>query len=122
MNETNLTLGLLLLGVAGLAGFLAFRPWPVDPATSTGPLSPGVYVVELLEGNPPAASNPPDHQGNIATIEGGLAALLGVWIFSKLASGASKSLPSGGGAAASSEEESAGSTIEKDATDLEEAA
>ena len=96
-----LPLGILLLGVAGIAGFMAFRPWPVG---STGnPVKPGAYAVEILQGKPPAASAPPDRQADIATIEGGLATLLGVWAASKL-SGALSGL-GGGNAAGAAESE-----------------
>lgn len=86
-DDAMLPLGLLLLGVAGLSGFMAFRPWPVDPADTKSPLKPGVYAVEILQGHPPAASNPPDRQGDISKIEGGLAALLALWILAKIAKG-----------------------------------
>ena len=118
MDDSNLPLGVLLLGVAGLAGFLAFRPWP----TSSGnPIKPGAYAVEILQGHPPAASAPPDRQGDIAVIEGGLVTLLGVWAAAKL-SGALSGLSSAGGAAAgaaagaSGEGEAIGDEI---ATDVE---
>ena len=57
MDGSNLPLGILLLGVAGLAGFMAFRPWPVSGGN---PIKPGAYAVEILQGHPPAASASPD--------------------------------------------------------------
>lgn len=122
-NNAMLPAGLLLLGIAGIAGFMAFRPWPVDPASTTNPkgaLSPRVYAVEIITGKPPAASLPPDRGGDIALIEGGLAALLGVWITAKLASALSGLTNAGGGGAAgntkepTSSEEDLGSEIEGD--------
>lgn len=78
-----LPLGILLLGVSAIAGFMAFRPWPVG--TSGNSIKPGTYAVEILQGNPPAASNAPNRQAQITVIEGGLATLLGVWAVSKFA-------------------------------------
>ncbi len=85
MESSTLPLGILLLGVAGIAGFMAFRPWPVA-AGGTDPVKPGTYVVEVLSGHPPAASLPPDRQQEIGVIEGGLLVVLGVWAASKAAS------------------------------------
>ena len=82
MNDSNLPLGLLLLGIAGIAGFMAFRPWPMPGGN---PVKPGAYAVEILQGHPPGASTPPDRKADIAVIEGGLVTLLGVWAASKLA-------------------------------------
>ena len=89
MNDSLLPLGILLLGIAGIAGFIAFRPWPASPESK--PISAGAYVVEILQGQPPAASISPKESGQqastIAEIENGLAALLVIWFVSKLASG-----------------------------------
>jgi hypothetical protein len=102
--------GFALLGVSALAGFMAFRPWPVG--TSGSSLKPGTYAVEILQGKPPPASNAPDRKAQITTIEGGLATLLGVWAVSKFAS----SLPVGGIGTGPSgaEETTAGSEVEGD--------
>jgi hypothetical protein len=89
-GDERMVWGIGLLGLFGLCCYMAFRPWPIDPAstaTPQGPLSPVVYVAEILSGKPPAASNPPDRAKDIQTIEGGLLAMLGVWTFTKLASG-----------------------------------
>ena len=99
MSDDNLPLGLLLLGVAGIAGFMAFRPWPMPGGN---PIKPGAYAVEILQGHPPGASTPPDRKADIAVIEGGLVTLLGVWAASKLAgalSGLGGGLGGGGGEA-----------------------
>ena len=89
MNDSLLPLGILLLGVAGIAGFIALRPWPASPESK--PISAGAYVVEILQGKPPAASISPKESGQqastIAEIENGLAAFLLIWFVSKLASG-----------------------------------
>ena len=109
-----LPLGFGMLGVSALAGFMAFRPWPVG--TSGASLKPGTYAVEILQGHPPAASNAPDRKAQITTIEGGLATLLGVWAVSKFAS----SLPvSGTGTGTSGEEENTGGAeVEGDVADM----
>lgn len=89
MNDSLLPLGILLLGVAGIAGFIALRPWPASPEGT--PISSGAYAVEILQGNPPAASESRKESGQqeatIAAIENGLMALTLIWFVSKLASG-----------------------------------
>lgn len=89
MNDSLLPLGILLLGVAGIAGFIAFRPWPASPESK--PISAGAYVVEILQGHPPAASVSRKESGQqastISEIENGLMALIVIWFVSKLASG-----------------------------------
>ena len=121
-DDSNLPLGILLLGVAGLAGFMAFRPWPMPGGN---PIKPGAYAVELLQGHPPAASNPPNRKADIAVIEGGLVTLLGVWAASKLAStlsgigGGAAAGAAAGSAAASSESAAIGDSIAADAALLE---
>jgi hypothetical protein len=88
VNDSLLPLGILLIGVAGIAGFIAFRPWPASPEST--PISTGAYVVEILQGHPPAASESRKASGQqattIAEIENGLMALLVIWFVSKLAS------------------------------------
>jgi hypothetical protein len=78
VNDSLLPLGILLLGVAGIAGFIALRPWPASPEST--PISAGAYVVEILQGQPPAASVSKKESGKqastIAEIENGLAALM----------------------------------------------
>ena len=89
MNDSLLPLGIFLLGAAGLAAFIAFRPWPASPESS--PISAGAYVVEILQGQPPAASLSRKESGQqastVAEIENGLAALMLIWFVSKLANG-----------------------------------
>ena len=89
MNDSLLPLGILVLGVAGLAAFIALRPWPASPDSK--PISAGAYVVEILQGQPPPASLSRKESGQqastIAEIENGLAAFLLIWFVSKLASG-----------------------------------
>ena len=99
MNDTLLPLGILTLGAAALAGFIAFRPWPVSP--SGGSLSSGAYVIEILEGQPPAASLSKKASGqqaaHVSDIENGIFALILIWLASKLASGLSNALGFMGG-------------------------
>ena len=82
MDNALLPLGILLLGVAALAGFMAFRPWPLQGSTS---VKPGAYLLDILQGKPPAASNPPDRQADINVIEGGILALVAIWAAGKIA-------------------------------------
>ena len=117
MNDQGgslLPLGILLLGVTAIFGFMAFRPWPVGSSGKS--LKPGTYAVEILRGHPPAASEPADRAAQITTIEGGLATLLGVWAVSKIAGTLPVSGTGGGtGPAKESETETtAGSEIESD--------
>jgi len=89
MNDSLLPLGILTLGVAGIAGFIAFRPWPASPEGK--PISSGAYAVEILQGQPPAATVSRKDSGQqattIAEIENGLMAFTLIWFASKLASG-----------------------------------
>ena len=109
-----LPLGILFTGIAGIAGFMAFRPWPVGSSGSS--VKPGTYAVEILQGKPPAASNSPDRKAQIMTIEGGLATLMGVWAVSKIANVLPVSGQGAGAGPAGEEEEAqnAGSEIESD--------
>ena len=89
MNDSLLPLGILLLGLAGIAAFIALRPWPASPEGS--PISAGAYAVEILQGKPPAASLSRKESGQqaatIAEIENGLFALILIWFVSKLVNG-----------------------------------
>jgi hypothetical protein len=80
-DNANLPLALLLLGAAALCAFVALRPWPVTPEGT--PIGPGSYVIEILQGAPPAASLSPKQSGQqakqVAAIENGLFALIIVW-------------------------------------------
>lgn len=82
-NDNLLPLAILLLGVAAVAGFIAFRPWPATPEST--PIKSGSYVIEILQGHPPAASTPPDRQQQISEIQNGLTAVLLIWAVSKVA-------------------------------------
>jgi hypothetical protein len=83
-NDSLLPLAILLLGVAAIAGFIAFRPWPATAGSK--PIKAGSYVVEILQGHPPAASTPPDRAQQITEIENGLTAVLLIWAVTKVAS------------------------------------
>ena len=89
MNDSMLPLGILLLGVSAILGFVALRPWPSTP--SGQPIKPGAYVVEILEGYPPAASLSKKESGQqaaqVADIQNGLTAVILLYIATKLASG-----------------------------------
>jgi len=89
-DDTLLPLGILILGAVAIMAFIAMRPWPVT--SSSKPIKPGAYVVEILQGHPPAASEPVDRQGQITEIENGLTALVLIWAAAKVASGATSVL------------------------------
>lgn len=88
-NNAMLPMGILLLGVAMVALFIGFRPWPVTQ--SGNPIGPGAYVIEILEGQPPAASLSKKASGKqaaqISDIQNGLTAVILLYIATKLASG-----------------------------------
>lgn len=94
MNDSMLPLGILLIGVAAAAAFIAIRPWPASPEGN--PISAGAYTVEILQGNPPPASVSPKvsgvQQARIAEIENGLFAAVAIWAAVKVASGISSIL------------------------------
>ena|ERR1700722_18068376 len=117
MDDISFPLAIALLGVAVLAGFMAFRPWPQP---NSKPIEPGSYAVSILQGNIPAASVV-DRSSDITTIQTGLMALLGIWAANKLA-GMLSSLGGSGGAGASDEaqegSESAGEEIGQDVEGL----
>lgn len=89
-DSAMLPLGLLVLGFAAIASFIALRPWPVTPSST--PLKPGAYVVEILQGSPPAASLPQDRTSQITEIQNGLMALILIYAVSKAASGLTAAL------------------------------
>lgn len=113
-DNAMLPLGILLLGVAAIAGFMAFRPWPMPGGN---PIKPGAYAIEILQGKPPAASTPPDRQTEIGIIEGGILAAFGVWAANKLA-GVLSGL--GGALGGASSDETAGGDVEGDVPPAEE--
>lgn len=79
-GDGNLPLGIALMGVAAVALFMAARPWP---QTAAGPIKPGAYVVDVVEGRPPPAGPPGFSAGEVRLTEAGLAAILGVWAAGK---------------------------------------
>lgn len=89
MENSMLPLGVLLLGVSGVLGFIALRPWPATPSGEA--IKPGAYVVEILEGQPPAASLSKKASGqqasHVTEIQNGLTAAILLVVASKLASG-----------------------------------
>lgn len=90
-----LPLGILLIGVMAVMAFIAVRPWPATPSGQA--IKPGAYVIEILQGHPPAASVPADKQSQITEIENGLMAAVIIWFISKLATGVSSLLALFGG-------------------------
>lgn len=79
-GEGNLPLAILLFGVASVALFMMARPWP---QTAAGPIKPGAYVVDVLEGRPPPAGPAGFSPTEVHLTEAGLAAILGVWAAGK---------------------------------------
>jgi hypothetical protein len=86
-------MAVLLLGIAGVALFMAGRPWP---APDGQPVKPGAYAVQILQGKTPAASQAPDRNAEISTIQAGLTTILAIWAASKLA-GVLQGIGGGGG-------------------------
>jgi len=82
-DSGKLPLAIGLTGVALTSGFMAFRPWP---QTSSGPILPGAYAVDVLSGQPPPAGPPSFSTGEVQLTEAGLATLVGLWAASKAAS------------------------------------
>lgn len=80
-GDVNLPLAILLTGTAGLAGYMALRPWPAG--TSGRPVRAAAYVHDILGGHPPSAPPPSD---DTDVIEAGLIAIIGIWAVSKTAS------------------------------------
>jgi hypothetical protein len=117
MDNSLLPLGILLIGVAALAAFIAFRPWPLPGGSS---IKPGAYVLDILQGNPPAASNPPDRTTDINIIEGGILALIAIWAAGKIAGLLSPLLGGGGGGGEAEPGEGEGEPGEGEAPPAEE--
>ena len=115
MDNSSLPLAILLLGVAAVTGFMAFRPWPAPGDTA---VKPGAYFIEILQGKPPAASTPPDRATDINVIKGGLVTILTLWAIGKF-SGALSGL--GGGAGSSGGDESIESEAEGELGSAEDA-
>ncbi len=82
-GNPHLPLALLLTGGALIAGFLAFRPWPVS--TAGRPIKPGAYLYEVTQGQPPPAGAPTYTPAEVQETEAGLDILLGFWAIHQLA-------------------------------------
>jgi hypothetical protein len=80
-GDGNLPLAIALAGVAAVALFMMARPWP---QTAGGPVKPGAYVVDVLQGAPPPAGPQSFTASEVHLTEAGLAALLGLWAAGKL--------------------------------------
>jgi hypothetical protein len=80
-GEGNLPLAIALAGVSAIALFMMARPWP---QTAAGPIKPGAYVVDVLEGQPPPAGPASFSPGEVQLTELGLGALAGVWAAGKV--------------------------------------
>ena len=116
-DGSKLPLAIGLTGVALASGFMAFRPWP---QTSSGPIQPGAYVVDLLRDEPPPAGPPSFSQSEVKLTEAGLATLVGLWAASKVATaGASLATAAAGAGGILSR---LWSWVSKGADDLEEGA
>jgi hypothetical protein len=78
---TKLPLAIALLGVACIALFMAARQWP---QTSAGPIQPGAYLVDVIEGSPPPTRPAGGLDSTeVALTETGLAGILGLWAAGK---------------------------------------
>jgi hypothetical protein len=73
-----------LLGVTLIAGYMAFRPWPVGGAGK--PIRPAAYIQDIASGQPTQGPQPADMTGDIRT---GLYVIIGVWVLNKIAGVAS---------------------------------
>jgi hypothetical protein len=87
MGDDKFPVAIALLGLACIIGFMAFRPWP---APTNKPIKPGAYFIEILQGNPPAASKAPDRAGEINVIQDGLMAITTIWALAQAANMLSK--------------------------------
>jgi hypothetical protein len=77
----DLPLAIALIGGALLAGYMAYRPWPV---ASGKPVKPGAYAFEILEGQVPAAGPPAVSAAEVQATEYALDMVLGIWAVTKL--------------------------------------
>jgi Lysozyme like domain len=82
-GNPHLPLAILLTGAAILAGFLAFRPWPVS--TAGRPIKPGAYLWEIEQGKTPPPGAPTYTPAEVQETEAGLDILLGFWAIHQLA-------------------------------------
>lgn len=83
-GDGNLPLAILLAGVAAVALFMMARPWP---QTAAGPIKPGAYVVDVLEGQPPPAGPAAFSASEVHLTEAGLGTLLALWAAGKVGQG-----------------------------------
>jgi hypothetical protein len=84
IGGSNFPLAVGLAGVASLAAFMAFRPWPQQ---SGGSEKPGAYIAGILSGQPPPAGPARVHE--TGAIEAGLAVFATAYLASKAAQGIS---------------------------------
>jgi hypothetical protein len=83
-DEGNLPLGILLVGIALLLGFMAFRPWPTP---ENKPIKPFAYMYEILEGQTPAEGPPALTPGEVHVTEFALDTFVAIWSLQKITSG-----------------------------------
>lgn len=77
----HLPQAILLTGAALLAGFMAFRPWPVADGK---PEKPGAYAYQILEGQAPAAGPAGVSPAEVQTTEFALGTFEAIWALSKV--------------------------------------
>lgn len=78
----HLPLAIGLTGITVTALFFAMRPWP---QTSAGPIKPGAYLADTLQGRPPPAGPSGFSQTEVQLTEAGLGTLLTLWAAGKAA-------------------------------------
>jgi hypothetical protein len=77
----HLPMAILLTGAALLAGFMAFRPWPVADGK---PEKPGAYAYQIFEGQAPAAGPAGVSPAEVQTTEFALGTVEAIWALSKV--------------------------------------
>lgn len=78
----HLPLAIGLTGITVAALFFAMRPWP---QTSAGPIKPGAYIADTLQGTPPPSGPSTYSESEVELTEAGLGTLLTLWAAGKAA-------------------------------------
>jgi hypothetical protein len=84
-GNTHLPVAIVLTGLALGAGFMAARPWP---QTTSGPVRPGAYAIDVLTGQPPPSGPESFSPDTVHLTEAGLVTLLSLWAAGKAAQAA----------------------------------